>query len=82
MREGTSGSSPADAMAATYSVTGMTCGHCVSAVSGEVGAIPGVTGVQVDLATGGLTVTSAVPIDVALVRAAVHEAGYELVSGA
>lgn len=62
-----------------YRVTGMTCGHCVSAVSTEVGAIPGVTGVTVDLASGEVTVQSTGPVDVAAVRAAVDEAGYELV---
>ena len=62
----------------TYSVTGMTCGHCVSAVRTEVGELPGVTGVAVDLATGRVTVTSGAPLDTASVRAAVEEAGYEL----
>lgn len=63
----------------TYTVTGMTCGHCVSAVSTEVGRIPGVTDVQVDLASGAVTVTSDQPVDDAALRAAVDEAGYELV---
>jgi copper ion binding protein len=63
-----------------YAVKGMTCGHCVSAVSAEVGRIGGVTGVDVDLATGSVTVTSAAPLDDAEVREAVDEAGYELVS--
>ncbi|RBY90550.1 heavy-metal-associated domain-containing protein [Blastococcus sp. TF02A-26] len=62
----------------TYTVTGMTCGHCVSAVSEEVGALPGVTEVQVDLPTGAVTVTSDTPLDDAAVAAAVEEAGYEL----
>ncbi|MEU3452332.1 cation transporter [Micromonospora sp. NPDC006766] len=62
----------------TYQVQGMTCGHCVSAVSAEVGAIPGVSDVQVDLATGQVTVTSASPLDTDTVRAAVDEAGYDL----
>jgi len=62
----------------TYTVSGMTCGHCVSAVSGEIGALPGVTAVEVDLATGLVTVTSGQPLDVAAVRAAVDEAGYAL----
>ena len=61
----------------TYTVTGMTCGHCVSAVSEEVGGLPGVTEVQVDLPTGALTVTSDAPLDDAAVAAAVEEAGYE-----
>jgi copper ion binding protein len=63
----------------TYTVSGMTCGHCVSSVSAEVGQIPGVTEVQVDLASGAVTVTSAQPVDDAAVRAAVDEAGYQLV---
>lgn len=63
----------------TYTVTGMTCGHCVNAVSTEVGQLPGVTGVQVDLAGGTVTVTSEQPLDDAAVRAAVDEAGYELI---
>ena len=63
---------------ATYTVTGMTCGHCVSAVTEEVSQLPGVTAVDVDLASGGLTVTSDAPVDEDAVRAAVEEAGYEL----
>jgi copper chaperone CopZ len=63
---------------ATYTVVGMTCGHCVSAVTEEVTAVPGVTGVDVDLASGRLTVTSDAPVDDDVVRAAVDEAGYEL----
>jgi copper chaperone len=63
---------------ATYTVTGMTCEHCVRSVSEEVAALPGVTAVDVDLASGGLTVTSDAPVEEADVRAAVEEAGYEL----
>ena len=63
---------------ATYTVVGMTCGHCVNAVTGEVAQLPGVTAVDVDLASGGLTVTSAAPVDESAVRAAVEEAGYEV----
>jgi copper ion binding protein len=62
----------------TFAVTGMTCSHCVNAVSTEVGQIPGVTGVQVDLVTGSVTVTSEQALDDSAVRAAVDEAGYEL----
>ncbi|TDC02884.1 copper chaperone [Nonomuraea longispora] len=61
---------------ATYTVTGMTCGHCVSSVKEEVGEVVGVTSVEVDLATGLLTVGSDGPVDSALVAAAVKEAGY------
>lgn len=63
----------------TYQVQGMTCGHCVNSVSAEVGAIPGVKDVQVDLASGQVTVTSESPLDTDTVRAAVDEAGYDLV---
>jgi copper chaperone CopZ len=63
---------------ATYTVVGMTCGHCVSAVTEEVSQVPGVTGVDVDLASGGLTVTSEAPLERTAVRAAVEEAGYEV----
>jgi copper chaperone len=62
----------------TYTVTGMTCSHCVNSVSAEVGKIPGVTDVQVDLASGAVTVSSDQPVDETAVAAAVDEAGYEL----
>jgi copper ion binding protein len=64
----------------TYAVKGMTCGHCVNAVSTEVGALPGVRKVDVDLETGGVTVTSDQPLDIEAVRGAVDEAGYELLA--
>jgi copper chaperone CopZ len=60
----------------TYEVGGMTCGHCVSSVTEEVSELPGVSDVQVDLATGRLTVTAAKPVGTDRVRAAVEEAGY------
>jgi len=63
----------------TYSVAGMTCDHCVGAVTSEVAAVPGVTGVAVDLAAGRVTVSSEGPVDAAAVHAAVDEAGYEVV---
>jgi len=62
----------------TYTVVGMTCGHCVNAVTEEVAQVPGVSAVDVDLASGGLTVTSDAAVDEAAVRAAVEEAGYEV----
>jgi copper chaperone len=65
---------------ATYTVSGMTCGHCVSAVSAEVGKLEGVTDVQVDLTTGAVTVASEAPLDDAAVAAAVDEAGYQLIA--
>jgi copper ion binding protein len=63
---------------ASYTVVGMTCGHCVNAVTEEVSAVPGVSTVDVDLESGGLTVTSDAPVDEAAVRAAVEEAGYSV----
>lgn len=63
---------------ATYTVVGMTCSHCVGAVTEEVGQVPGVTAVDVDLDSGALTVTADAPVDEGAVRAAVEEAGYEV----
>ncbi|MGH3763806.1 MAG: heavy-metal-associated domain-containing protein [Pseudonocardiaceae bacterium] len=63
-----------------YTVTGMVCQHCVSAVTEEVSAIEGVTEVQVDLDAGRVSVTSTGPLDSAAVRAAIDEAGYEMSS--
>lgn len=60
----------------TYTVTGMTCAHCVNAVSEELGRLDGVSDVHVDLPTGAVTVTSDRPLDDGAVRAAVDEAGY------
>jgi copper chaperone CopZ len=65
----------------TLNVTGMTCGHCVSAVTEELQGVDGVQDVAVDLVAGGastVTVTSDGPLDESAVRAAVDEAGYEL----
>jgi copper chaperone CopZ len=65
----------------TYPVTGMTCGHCVTSVTEEVSALPGVTGIDIDLVPGGtsqVTVTSQEPLDRTAVAAAVDEAGYQL----
>ncbi len=62
----------------TYSVAGMTCDHCARAVSTEVGNIPGVSAVEVDVPTGTVKVTSEQPLDDGAFRAAVQEAGYEV----
>jgi copper chaperone CopZ len=64
----------------TYTVTGMTCAHCVMSVTEEITALDGVTDVAADLPTGAVTVTSDGPLDEAQVRAAVEEAGYALVT--
>jgi copper chaperone len=63
---------------ASYTVTGMTCEHCVASVTEEISELPGVQGVAVDLPTGAVTVTSEQPLDDAAMRGAVEEAGYEL----
>ena len=63
-----------------HRVEGMTCGHCVASVSGEVARLHGVTDVAVDLDTGAVTITSTSELDRDQIRAAVTEAGYELVS--
>ncbi len=69
----------------TFPVTGMTCGHCVIAVTSEVAALPGVTDVQVDLVADGtstLSVTADEQLTDADVAAALDEAGdYQLVTG-
>lgn len=62
-----------------YSVSGMSCGHCESAISREVSAIPGVTSVTAVASTGLLTIGSDGPVNDETIRAAVDEAGYELV---
>jgi copper chaperone len=63
---------------ATYSVTGMTCQHCVASVTEELSELTGVTGVDVQLDTGAVTVTSDRELTVDEVRGAVTEAGYQL----
>ncbi len=67
----------------TYSVSGMTCSHCVAAVTEEVSRIDGVDAVQIDLNAGGtstVTVTSTETLPVDSVRKAVDEAGYTLIA--
>lgn len=61
-----------------YDVTGMTCDHCVRAVTAEVSALEGAQNVVVDLAAGTVTVSSVEPLPLDVLRAAVDEAGYEL----
>ena len=62
----------------TYTVSGMTCQHCVASVTEEVQEIQGVEDVSVELESGAVTVTSTAPLEEATVRAAVEEAGYQL----
>ena len=63
-----------------YSVQGMTCEHCVDAVTSEVSSLDTVTQVDVDLAGGRVRVISDEPLDDDTVRTAVAESGYEVVS--
>lgn len=62
----------------TWTVTGMTCGHCAASVREEVGEIAGVTDVAVVVETGQVTITSEAPVAREAVDAAVTEAGYQL----
>lgn len=64
----------------TYVVAGMTCEHCVRSVTESLTALPGVTGVEVDLTSGRVTVSSDRPVDDGSVRAAVIDSGYEVVT--
>ena len=68
-------------MVTEYAVTGMTCAHCERSVGEEIGALPGVTAVEADAATGLVRVTSDAPLAADDVAAAIDEAGYELVRG-
>ncbi|MDX3577397.1 MULTISPECIES: heavy-metal-associated domain-containing protein [unclassified Streptomyces] len=61
-----------------YKVSGMSCGHCEGAVSGELSELAGVTSVKAVASTGEVTVVSAAPLDEEAVRAAIDEAGFEL----
>ncbi|MEV6871802.1 heavy-metal-associated domain-containing protein [Amycolatopsis sp. NPDC051128] len=63
----------------TYAVAGMTCGHCASSVREELGELPGVRQVDVDLGTGDVRVTSERVLDFGQVEQAIRVAGYQLV---
>lgn len=64
----------------SVTVTGMSCGHCVSSVREEVGSIAGVTAVDVDLASGTVTIDSESQVEADVIKNAVEEAGYRLAS--
>lgn len=64
----------------SVTVTGMSCGHCVSSVREEVGSIAGVTAVDVDLASGTVTIDSESQVEADVIKSAVEEAGYRLAS--
>ncbi|MDI9931641.1 heavy-metal-associated domain-containing protein [Rhodococcus sp. IEGM 1354] len=67
-------------MQTTYSVEGMTCAHCAASVKEEVSEVPGVTGVDVDVDTGAVVISSDTELDAAAVDAAIEEAGYRIAS--
>ncbi|MGW3666266.1 heavy-metal-associated domain-containing protein [Streptomyces sp. NPDC005141] len=67
---------------AVYQVSGMSCGHCEGSVSSEISEIPGVSSVKAVASTGEVTVVSETALDENAVRAAVDEAGFELVGPA
>ncbi|MBV9026578.1 MAG: heavy-metal-associated domain-containing protein [Streptomycetaceae bacterium] len=73
---------PGEATTVVYTVSGMSCGHCEKAISEELTALPGVTAVEADAAFGRVSVSSVEPLDDDVVRAAVDEAGYELLGRA
>jgi len=66
-----------NAQTLTFAVPGMTCGHCEAAVKQEVGAVAGVTGVDVDLDSKDVVVTGG-PLDRDAIVAAIDEAGYDV----
>lgn len=66
-------------MTTTYSVSGLSCEHCVRSVTEEVSEVPGVEAVEVDLASGRMVVRGE-GVDADAIRAAVDEAGYALAS--
>ena len=66
------------ACVASFQVSGMTCSHCVHAVTAELTEIKAVTDVNIDLGSGTATVFSDQPVDPARVAAAIDEAGYRV----
>jgi copper chaperone CopZ len=67
-------------MQTTINVSGMTCGHCVSAVTMELSLLASVTEVEVNLEAGQVTITSNAALDPTQLATAIDEAGYELVA--
>lgn len=83
MDTSTNSTTPGSAFNSTYPVKGMTCEHCVASVTEELSELDAVTGVDVALNSGGtsvVTVRSSAMLDDEKVRAAIDEAGYELVT--
>ncbi|MGS2619733.1 heavy-metal-associated domain-containing protein [Micromonospora sp. LZ34] len=75
-----SATSAQDGIRTTYTVSGMTCGGCAKSVSRHISGLRGVTGVEVNVSDGAVTVTSDAALGTAAVRRAVEQAGYQLVS--
>ncbi|MBH5336093.1 heavy-metal-associated domain-containing protein [Streptomyces pactum] len=69
---------PAEGVRTVYLVAGMTCGHCRTTLTREIGAVEGVVSVEVDLSAGQVTVVSTGEPDDAVIAGVVDEAGYEL----
>ena len=65
----------------SLTVSGMSCSHCIAAVTGELSKLERVTRVQIDLPTGLVTVESDQPVDLATITAAIEQAGYTVASG-
>ncbi|MEV5004276.1 heavy-metal-associated domain-containing protein [Streptomyces sp. NPDC093064] len=78
----TAQTSTPDTVTTVYKVSGMSCGHCEGSVSAEISELPGVSSVKAVASTGEVTVVSASPLETEAVRAAVDEAGFELVGEA
>ncbi|WP_333894427.1 heavy-metal-associated domain-containing protein [Mycolicibacterium gadium] len=64
----------------TVTVTGMSCGHCATSVREEITEIPGVRSVDVDLASGSVTIDSDSALEADAIKTAVEDAGYQLAS--
>ena len=77
--QGPETTAPEGAVSTIYKVSGMSCGHCATAVTEELTSIAGVGTVQVDVTSGTVTVWSDHALNEADVREAIDEAGYELV---
>ncbi|CAL9354004.1 hypothetical protein SUDANB58_00522 [Streptomyces sp. enrichment culture] len=75
---GTATATTAERVTTAYAVSGMSCGHCKATLTRVIGELGGVTGVEVDVDAGRVTVTSAAEPDDALIAKVVDEAGYEL----
>lgn len=78
MTSAMSGTAETEAHTVAYDVLGMSCGHCSAAVTEALSALPGVRAVEIDLAGKQALVTASAAPDIAAVRNAIEEAGYQL----